>query len=147
VAQVTAIQEQSPSATAAREEGRLLARYLLGREDVPAEAVERYEAACAALFGAPDAAGEATSRFVARCPWSLPFVDAAAGLLDPHSLLRKKLFLMLAILETIPELAPCFTPRSSSRFLVLLKLGSWALLGGFKALLGIPLYLIARRPS
>ncbi len=137
------------SATASKdfaEEGLVLARYLLrGREAAP-EAVERYAAACGKLFGGPAAPEDlALLELVRRRPWALPLLDAAAALVRPHSLLRKKLFLMLAILETMPAHAETFAPRPGPRWRVILRLAVWGALGGLKATLGLVLYSIVRR--
>src|SRR5262245_32217704 len=103
----------------ARDEGLVLARYLLGREapQVAPLAAARYAEGCARLFGQPRAGApdDALIRFALRHPWSLPCLDAATGLVAPRALLRQKLILMLAILETMPALADDFLPRPRPR--------------------------------
>src|SRR5215475_1584102 len=103
-------------------EGSLLGRYLIGRDPGPV-AVRRYRDGCGRLFG--EAATPEDGRligFVRRHPWSLPFLDAACGLTRPKSLLRQKLFLMLAVLETIPGHATEFLPAPRARASALLRL-------------------------
>lgn len=101
-------------------ESQRFAQYLLGRafaqraaEDGAFE--QRVEAlyarACAALK--LDQADRPT-RFVARHTWALGPVDAAAALLAPDCVLRRRLLALAAILETTPQFAPQFTPRVAS---------------------------------
>lgn len=140
-------QEMNPVATAVADEGRVLARYLLSTSEVSPAVIERYGAGCAILFDVPMGSEARVLSFLARRPWSLPYLDAAAGLIAPDSLLRKKLFLMLAILETLPENALAFTPRPASRTRVILRLARWGIVGGLKALAGMPLLFLARRSA
>ena len=128
------------------EEGRLFAAYLLGgRAPVP-EAAERYARACLVLFGDSEPADEGELvRFARQHRWALPLLDAAAGLLRPRTLLRRKLVLMLAILEATPAHVSVFTPGPTTRGkllarLLLLGLRSLVKVGG-----GVPVYLFARR--
>jgi len=128
------------------EEGKLFCHYLLGGQGSRPEVHERYAAACATLFQeTPTQEEQALNLFVRRNPWALPLLDAAVGLIQPHTLLRKKLFLLLAILETTPGHTEVFTPKPCARgFLVLrvIFLGITCLL---KAAAGIILYPFARR--
>jgi len=52
--------------------------------------------------------------FVLKFPFWIGFVDAALALTCKNSILRKKLFVMLAILETIPEYSVFFLPKRYS---------------------------------
>ena len=128
------------------EEGKIFAHYLLGHQDSAPGVYERYAAACATLFHeTPTQEEQALNLFVRRNPWALPLLDAAVGLIRPHTLLRKILFLLLAILETTPGHTEVFTPKPCARgFLVLrvIFLGITCLL---KAAAGIILYPFARR--
>ena len=128
------------------EEGKLFARYLLGRQDSAPEVYERYATACAILFeAAPTREEWAVNLFVRRHPWSLPLIDAATGITRPHTLLRKKLFLILAILETASAHAEVFTPKPCARGLLAVRvliLGTTSLL---QAAAGLLLYPFARR--
>ena len=146
-------QPVSMASTALREEGVLLALYLLGGREPPLAALERYESACATLFNAPHPPEDpAVLGFLRRHPWSLPFLDAAAALFHPHALLRKKLLLMLAILETMPlSTAPggvdLFSPRPGPRVLVIAKLAFWGASSAFKASVGAIIFAVSRRAS
>ena len=134
------------TSTGLAEEGALLARYLLRGREVAPLSIERYVAACGKLFGDPASAEDlAVLELARRRPWTLPLLDAASGLAHPHALLRKKLFLMLAILETMPAHAETFIPRPRPRWRVILRLAAWGALGGLKATAGLGLYSLARR--
>ena len=83
-----------------RTEAIVFGRYLVDREPGP-DLIDRYVEANRALFGAADDTAELD--FARRHPWALPMLDAAGGLTDHGSLLRKKLLVMTAIVETTPE--------------------------------------------
>lgn len=100
-------------------ECRFLTHYLAGRSPSD-DLVQRYLEAHRVLLSGPHEASEmAMAAFVHRHPWTLPYLDAASGLLRPHSLLRKKILLMIALLEASPEFTEFFVPEamSVSRFL------------------------------
>lgn len=91
-------------------EGAALGRYVLGRS-VTARACESYARAAGALgYDGRDAA----TRWALRRPWSLGALDAALAVARPDALLRKKIVLMAAILETQPEYADEFLPRADA---------------------------------
>ena len=120
---------------AAREAG-LFARYLLDR-DPPEELIARYIAASEQIFPQLPTADEAALlTFVDRHPGALPFVDAAAGVLRPGSLLRKKILLMAAILEASVHLTRDFLAPPPGRGRTLLALSWYALSAGIKFAIG-----------
>jgi hypothetical protein len=86
-----------------RTEAIVFGRYLVGSE--PAEPlVQRYIEANEMLlagYGTPE--DEAVLDFARRHPWSIAMLDAAAGVRGGASLLRRKLLVMTAIVETTPE--------------------------------------------
>src|SRR5438552_9582906 len=93
-------------------EARIFARYLVGRTPPP-ELVARYCDASRTLFTAPPSpADAAVLGFARRHPWSTGFLDAAEGLLRPGGLLRSKMLVMSAILETPPTSADESLPRT-----------------------------------
>jgi hypothetical protein len=127
------------------EEGRRLGTYLL-RAEPDGAALERYARACPLALG--DSAPPedlAMLRFVARHRWTLPLLDAACGLLRPQALLRKKLFLMLSILETLPGYAAVFTPRPSPRWRVMVRLSALGMLSVLLVLGGLLLFHRSQR--
>jgi hypothetical protein len=126
-------------------EGRALARYLVGRIP-PQELIDRYEQANRALSTEPiDRRDAAVVGFVARHPWSLPFLDAGAGLLGPGSLLRNKILLMAAILETSPAFADEFLPRNVGPATLILRLVTLGMVAAVQAVLGAVLYAAVTR--
>jgi hypothetical protein len=137
-----------PSGLELTEEGALLARYLLGGDEPEPEAIERYAQACERLFGGPCEPGDlAVLRFVRRRRWSLPLLDAAA-VFEPHALIRRKLLLMLAILETMPAHLEHFTPHTCparARWRLLAGIGLRAAGCLLQAVAGAALYPRAKR--
>jgi hypothetical protein len=128
------------------EEGRFFSRYLLGGQEATGGALERYAEASRILFpGLPTPGDLAVIRFLERRRWALPFLDAAAGLIDRDSLLRRKLLLTFAILETTPAHADAFTPVPGSRPAVVARLFAAAASSAFKGLAGLLIYPFAKR--
>lgn len=129
------------------DEARILSRYLIGRE-TDSRAAARYAAGCSRIFASQeDPAEAAVVGFALRHPRTLPLLDAASGLLAPQSLLRRKLLLMLAVLEAAPEQASLFQARRRARAAVVMAVagrGLWAVL---KAVAGAMLLPIARRAA
>jgi hypothetical protein len=138
-----------PSGVELTEEGALLARYLLGGDEPGPEPLERYARACEKLFSGPYEPGDlAVLRLARHHRWTLPLLDAAAGVFEPHALLRKKLLLMLAILETMPAHLEHFTPRAwpaRARWRLLAGIGMRAAGCLLQAAAGAALYPLARR--
>jgi hypothetical protein len=125
-------------------EARAFGGYLLG-SDPPEESIRRYAEANRTLFPDPPDGPDATLvAFVLRHPWSLGPLESAAGLLRPRSRLRRKLVVMLAILETDPTFSDRFEAHCPGRPRAVLQLPWLAVRSGAKLLAGIPLYPIAR---
>jgi hypothetical protein len=83
-------------------EARLFARYLIDCE-APPEMVDRYINANRKL--GTDVVIDFDAKmmeFALTHPWSVPFLDAAAGFLQPNALIRKKIYVMTAVLEASP---------------------------------------------
>ncbi len=89
------------------DEAGVFGRYLLGSELSDA-ARELYLRASRELNY--DTADPVT-RFASTRPWSIPALDGALALVDPGALLRKKVLLMAAVLESRPEYCDVFLPR------------------------------------
>ncbi len=86
-----------------REEALRFGRYLVGVAP-SGELVERYARAHAhVLREPPTPADEAILAFVHAHPWSLPLLDAGTAFSRSAPLLRRKLLVMMAILEATPE--------------------------------------------
>ncbi len=58
-------------------------------------------------------------RFARKHRWSVGFLDAGSALLSPHCELRRRLYLMFAILETQPGFADDFLPQQRSPLYIL----------------------------
>jgi hypothetical protein len=118
-------------------EAAVITRYLLGTESAP-QWVERYCAANEVLFPEePGSADRAALDLVRRHPWSLPFLEAAHAWIRPGSRLRRKVLVMLAILETTPELARRFEPRAGGPIVAMFRLAGHGLAGGLRILFGL----------
>jgi hypothetical protein len=128
-----------------RTEAVLFARYLLDSEPAPA-LVDRYVAASEALLGGSEASADVgTLRLARNSPRTLPFLDAATGILRPQSLLRKKLLLMASILEASPAFAPDFLPERLSAPRLLGRLALCGVATAAKITLGTVLLIAADR--
>jgi hypothetical protein len=129
-------------------EARVLTRYLLDRE-CPADCIDAYLRAheIPARRGwqqAPDPA----SRFALSHPWSIEVVDAAGAITRRATVLRAKLLLMSAILETSPAFADEFLARRESAVVTVIALGWSGLRAAAACFLGLPLVLaLGRKPS
>ena len=120
-------------------ECRLYARYLVGRDATP-EVVQRYCRASETMFES-ESSGSLIVEFVRQNPWALPFLDAACGLLHSDDMLRKKLLLLMAILEATPTFVEYFLPKNVS--IVSLFVG--VVLNGCRAVFKIPVGLLLYR--
>ena len=86
-----------------RREAGWFARYLIDAEPSPA-LVERYVRANAnVLHDPPTGADEAVLAFVHQHPWSVGWLDAGTVVLREAPLLRRKLLVMMAIVEATPD--------------------------------------------
>lgn len=142
------------------EEAQRLARYLLGEETTP-EIARRYAAALGKIAGERSSArsgaergnqnrterGARVAAFALRNPRALPFLDAAASFLEPQGLLRRKLLLMLALLETSPEHVGRFRIAERSRLAVTGRVIARGIASALELTVGLVLYPIASRRS
>ena len=128
-------------------EARLITRYLVDRDPEP-PMVARYVAANRIHFPKDAADIDRVVAYARRHPRALPFLDAASGFLRPGSLLRKKILLMAAVLETTPTFAPDFLPRTSGAVALLLRLALLGIAAGLKVVVGAALLVLAggKRP-
>ena len=115
-------------------EARCLSRYLLGSDAAPA-LIDRYVQACTVLFPVVAASDAGLLALALRRPVLLAPIDSALALLRPKSVLRQKLLLMAAILETTPEYADRFLPRAPG-IAGLVALVAWV---GLKSALLVPI--------
>ena len=117
---------------ALRTEAIAFSRYLVG-EDPPDELVERYCQANTERLREPVSARDrAVLDFVHRHPWAIPMLDARFAL-GGSSLLRKKLLVMMAILET----SPAFVERTEQQSLGLPRLASRLAVAGARTAVSV----------
>src|SRR5262245_16740274 len=90
-------------------EAHILAEYLIPGSPCP-EAIARYHLACEAQGLLPENADDAVLRLVREHPWMVGPLEAACAWRAPGHPLRKKILLMMAVLETIPALSGHFLP-------------------------------------
>jgi hypothetical protein len=95
------------------QEGMIFSRYLIGK--IPShDLLCRYaDAHSFVLITQTLSREDPLLKTVVRIPCLLPYLDAAAGVFSPHALLRKKLLLMLSILEACPDYTVFFSPDVS----------------------------------
>lgn len=103
-------------------ECQLFTRYLVGKR-AEEELIERYRAANRELLkGSYSPKEQAVLSFSCTHPIALPFLDAASAFVAPHSLLRQKLLIMVALLETTPRFIDSFLVKPQSPIMVIAKL-------------------------
>jgi hypothetical protein len=112
-----------PADRALRTEAILFSRYLIGAD--PAEAlVARYAEADALLFGEPPSVSDRKILAFARAhPWSIALFDASTGV-SPGSRFRRKLLIMMAILETTPRFVEQTSPVSAGLGELVVRVGA-----------------------
>lgn len=133
-------------------EAEVFARYLMGSALPPGElspavrgVIDRYPDSSSLVPAQNENAGDhAILAFAGRHPWSLPFLDAASGLLRRHGLLRSRLLLLTAMLEASPALVDEFSPRVTRRWRLLALVVGLGLSALARIPLGLLLYPIAR---
>jgi len=125
----------------------VFARYLIGAP-AGACAAERYAAGHAGLPPTCPAAGRVLVGVAAVHPLLTRIADAYARLLAPRSLLRHKLVLLLAILESSAGSHAAFAPRPGSPLGVVFRLAATGAVFAVCLVAGIillgPLHLISR---
>jgi hypothetical protein len=127
-----------------KKEAILFSQYL-GKSNPPKELIERYINANKKLeIDVPSGIDAEILKYIHAHPWSVPFLDAATGILRPETSIRKKIYVMAAVLETSPLFAEDFLPIDSSPIKLLLQLLVYGLLAGTKVFLGLPLLLYLR---
>ena len=124
-----------------RTEAIVFGRYLVGEEPAE-ELVERYCRANEKLFPGAD---DAVVAFARQHPWSVAMLDAGAGIADAGSLLRKKLLVMTAIVETTPALVDKTEQRAVGLPTLAVKVGVAGARAAFHLVTGLALHAVVRR--
>ena len=57
--------------------------------------------------------------FMLRNKWSIGLIDAGLAFTNPHSVIRRKLLIMIAILECQPEYCPMFLTKNEKPVYIL----------------------------
>ncbi|MBC7861741.1 MAG: hypothetical protein IAF38_02130 [Bacteroidia bacterium] len=108
-------------------EAEIFSKYLV--KSSPSETlISRYVLACNKLKLAGNAKDEKIVSFAVRNPFFLPLLDAGLTFSKHKSLLRKKIMIMLAILETTPEYYEQFNTKNYSgvKWIGIFFRGCWA---------------------
>jgi len=95
------------------QEAYILSSYLTNRQPT-AEVLVLYDQALKKLPVDSNSKQIRLWEFCTKHTWALKFVDAALGLTDQYHPVRKRIFIMLAILETQPAYNDCFLPQKRS---------------------------------
>lgn len=127
-----------------RTEAIVFGRYLVDRAPSE-ELIERYRRANEELFAGQGGEDAAVLEFARRHTWAVPMLDAAAGLRGGAPLLRKKLLVMTAILETTPEYVERTEARAVGLARLALRLGVSGARTAFHAATGLALIAALRR--
>jgi hypothetical protein len=81
--------------------------------------------------------------FISSSTWSVAFVDAGLALIKPQSEVRKRIFIMFAILETDPDYSNVFLPKSHGPF-YLITAGFIGLRAAFRSVAGLLIVNLVR---
>lgn len=84
--------------------------------------------------------------FAVDHPWSIGILDGGLALLYPHAELRRRLYLMFAILEAMPEYTRYFLPQKRN-VLYSLSVDMVGIRAAIKALLGAILVKVVLRKA
>jgi len=123
----------------------MFSHYLLDSTP-PKEFVERYINANHALkvMNVVNKSDVKILEYARNHPWSIPFLDAASGILQPNTSLRKKIYIMAAVIEASPKYAEDFLPQNLSPLRLFTQLVINGFTGVIKVIFGIPLFLFFR---
>lgn len=128
-----------------RAEAIAFGRYLIGH--APADdLIERYCRANEKLLAREPK--DPAVRYAREHPWTIPMLDAATGLVTlrgGYSLLRKKLLVMMAILETTPEHVARTEPKTVGVTELVVRLGVAGARTAVNAAAGLALLAMVKR--
>jgi hypothetical protein len=128
-----------------RTEAIVFGRYLVGRP-LAEHLIERYVRANQALFASQRGdADHAVLAFARRHSWSVAMLDAATGITGGDSLLRKKLLVMTAIVETTPEYVELTAPRADGWLALVRDVGAAGARTALEVAAGLALAAVVRR--
>jgi len=113
-------------------EARVFTRYLIGKEPggLP---VQLYIKALQKLDIPISPRDQGKLNFLLRFPFFMGMIDGALAMINPEHPIRKKLYVMFAILESDPIYTQCFLPKAGTSLFAILWTGIRAV---FNTLLG-----------
>jgi hypothetical protein len=99
-----------------KEEAITFGKYLLSGETPDEKSIALYEAAHEHKNLSVPPAEQKLFSFAVRNRWALGAIDGALAFKNPDHIVRRKLLLMSAILESRPQYADLFIPKKRSVF-------------------------------
>ena len=126
-----------------RREAKILGTYLLRARPSDA-AISLYERAMSASPTSLSTIDKRLLTYMHKYPRQLGFIDAGAQLLYPKSEVRRRLYVMFSILETVPEYHNHFLPQKHS-FWYLFALVFFGIRGIAKAIVGVVIVKVVSR--
>lgn len=81
------------------------------------------------------------TRFCLAHPWSLPFLDAGCALIRPEAALRRKIYIMAAVLEASTQYTDKFLPADLPGPAFLVRVAVNGMIACVKAAIGVPLLI------
>lgn len=119
-------------------EALVFGQYLIG-QSINDTTIERYNRAVKKLdYHADEWEQEVVEKVIAK-PNLIPYYDAAMALRHRNALLRKKVFVMLAILETRPEYANYFLSKEYPKTYIINVIGI-GIRSVYRAIIGLIIY-------
>jgi len=127
------------------EEARIFGIYIVGSAPSQ-EIINRYEKIVRSSSVNLTKKETAIISFAQRHPRLLPAMDAYAAIFKPHLELRRRLFIMFAVLEATPKYSEEFLPKDRG-ILYLLTIAGVSLRAVFRVFLGVAImgYIGVRR--
>ena len=116
-------------------EAQVLSKYLVGRE-CSSVIAQRYQDAANKLNAVLNDSEQKSWDKMLSSPFYLKLIDSGLAITNPQSSLRKRIFIMLAILEASPDFTQSFLPQERSIF-YLIPLGFRAGLSALYLVFGI----------
>lgn len=98
-------------------EANILTEYLLGK-GVSQKEEALYNDAMLQLNIELTEEEQSVWEYMFRNKWTIPCIDGALALTEPNGNIRRKIFILLAILEASPEHAERFLPRRFNLFYI-----------------------------
>lgn len=110
------------SKSAATSQASIFTRYLCGQDATEAIASRYSQAldATTAFFSHND---QQLLDFIEKHPWSVGSIDGALALVRPNSEVRRRIFLLLALLESSTDYTSYFLPQDRSAWYLLAIFG------------------------